>query len=84
MVLIENEKKASASGRLNVFSCMTSPDTRACSRLDPLYNRNVTMATIMKIITSHFAISMVKPAIPFMHRMKKTKASHNSCKKGIR
>jgi hypothetical protein len=75
MVLIENERKTGVFGRLNIFSEMRYPDTRACSRLDPLYNRNVTMATIMKIITSHFAISIVKPAIPFMPMMKKTRAS---------
>jgi hypothetical protein len=39
------------------------------------YNMNVTMATMTKIITSHFAISIVKPAIPFMPRIKNTRAS---------
>jgi hypothetical protein len=29
------------------------------------YRMNVIIATITKITTSHFAISMVKPAIPF-------------------
>jgi hypothetical protein len=38
------------------------------------YKMNVTMATITKIITSHFAISIVKPAIPFMPKIKKTRA----------
>lgn len=37
-------------------------------------NVKVTMATITKIITSHFAIPMVKPAIPFMPIMKNTRA----------
>ena len=35
---------------------------------------NVTTATITKIITSHFAISIVKPAIPFMPMIKNTRA----------
>ena len=39
------------------------------------YNMNVIMATMTKIITSHFAISIVKPAIPRMPRIKNTKAS---------
>lgn len=38
-------------------------------------NMNVITATITKIITSHFAISIVKPAIPRMPMIKNTRAS---------
>jgi hypothetical protein len=38
------------------------------------YNRNVTMAITTKIITSHFAISIEKPAIPRAPRMNATRA----------
>jgi len=38
------------------------------------YNRNVTMAMTTKIITSHFAISMEKPAIPRAPSMNATRA----------
>jgi hypothetical protein len=39
------------------------------------YHMSMIIATVMKIMTSHFATSIVTPAIPLMPIMKKTRAS---------
>jgi hypothetical protein len=40
-----------------------------------LYNTSRIIASTMKIVTSHFAISIVTPAIPRMPMIKKIRAS---------
>jgi hypothetical protein len=57
-----------------IRNAVSMPDPALFFPLRFRYRMKVMIATTTKMMTSHFAISIVKPAIPFMPMIKNTRA----------